>query len=44
MVKVCLRLCMSGYHSGHPFQYDVSENTTIGEICKMILPTKLRMV
>ncbi len=39
MVKVCLRLCTSGLHSGCPFQYNVLETTTIGEICKMVLET-----
>jgi hypothetical protein len=39
MVKVCLRWCISGIHSGFPYQYDVSETTTIGEICKMVIAT-----
>ena len=39
MVKVCLRWCMSGVHSGYPFRYDVPETTTIGEICKMVIAT-----
>lgn len=37
MVKVYLRWCMSACHSGCPFQYDVSETTTIGEISNMVL-------
>jgi len=39
MVKVCLRFCMASPHSGCPFQYDVLETTTIGEICGMVLAT-----
>ena len=39
MVKVKLRFCMSAPHSGCPFQYDVLETTTIGEICKLVLAT-----
>ena len=39
MVKVCLRFCMSAPHSGCPFQYNVLETTTIGEICNMVLAT-----
>ena len=39
MVKVCLRLCTSPAHSGCPFQYDVKETATIGEICKLVLAT-----
>ena len=39
MVKVCLRWCMAGVHSGFPFQYDVLETTTMGEISKMVLAT-----
>ena len=34
-----LRFCMSNPHSGCPFQYDVLETTTIGEICNMVLAT-----
>ena len=40
MVKVKLRFCMSGPHSGCPFQYDVLETTTIEEICNIILTQK----
>lgn len=39
MVKVCLRWCFSAPHSGCPFQYNVLETTTIGEICNMVLAT-----
>lgn len=39
MVKVHLRWCMSGFHSGHPFVYDVKENTTFGEIAQMVIAT-----
>lgn len=39
MVRVFLRWCMSGQHSGCPFQYDVLETTTMGEICKLVLAT-----
>lgn len=39
MVKVKLRWCMSNPHFGCPFQYDVPETTTIGEICKLVLAT-----
>ena len=37
MVKVCLRWCMSGIHSGHPYVFDVPETTTIGEVCEMVM-------
>lgn len=30
---------MAGVHSGFPYQYDVPETTTIGEICKMLIAT-----
>jgi hypothetical protein len=39
MVRVMLRWCMSGQHSGYPFQYDVKETTTIGEIAALVLAT-----
>lgn len=39
MVKVFLRWCIAGVHSGFPFQYDVSETTTIGELCQMVIDT-----
>jgi len=39
MVRVLLRWCMAGQHSGCPFQYDVLETTTMGEICKLVLAT-----
>jgi hypothetical protein len=39
MVKVCLRWGMSGIYSGCPFQYDVSETTTIDEVCDLVLAT-----
>lgn len=39
MIKVMLRWCMSGPHSGCPFQYNLPETTTIGEICKMVIET-----
>jgi hypothetical protein len=39
MVKVCLRWNISNIHSGFPFQYEVSETTTIGEICQKVIAT-----
>ena len=39
MVKVRLRFCMAPPHSGCPFQYDVLETTTFGEICNMVMAT-----
>ena len=39
MINVCLRYCIAPVHSGCPFQYNVSETTTIGEICTMVLAT-----
>ncbi len=30
---------MAGVHSEHPYQYDVLETTTVGEISKMVIAT-----
>jgi len=38
-IKVRLRWCIAHPHSGAPFGYDVSETTTIGELCAMVIAT-----
>jgi len=39
MVKVRLKWCIAPFHSGHPWEYDVGEETTLGEICKKVIDT-----
>ena len=37
MVLVCLRHCLANSNSVFPYQFEVDETATIGEVCNMII-------